>query len=221
MGYVVNTAVLQMANFGVPQSRRRFVLVAGKGFEVTLPKPTHARKVDEKGKLKPWVTLADIVKSIPNPKKLSYAKKNGGPEKFNWHVIRDLQEISMKRLKAIKEGNNRLALPCYLRPKCHKTKKVGFQNVYGRLSWNNVSGTITTGCTTPCMGRFGHPTEDRTISIREAALIQSFPINYRFKTKFMDVACDLVGNALPPIFARLAGKKCFNALRNNQGAKNG
>lgn len=213
LGYLVTMGILQMADYGVPQSRRRFVLVAGKGFEVQLPKQTHSYKGDQNKNLKPWVTLAKAIKGLPKPKKLSYAVENGGPEKFNWHVIRDLQEISIKRLKAIKEGQNRLALPKGLRPKCHKTKKAGFRNVYGKLSWNNVSSTITSGCTTPCMGRFGYPSQTRTISIREAGLIQTFPADYRFKAKYMDTACDLVGNALPPRFATIAGRNCFNALR--------
>lgn len=221
MGYSVNMGTLQMADYGVPQSRRRFVLLAGKGFEIPLPQPTHRFKADERRKLKPWVALGEVIKEMPQPVTLSYAKKNGGPERFNWHVVRDLREISIRRLKAIKEGQNRLALPKELRPRCHKTKKAGFRNVYGRLSWNNVSGTITSGCTTPCMGRFGHPTQDRTISIREAALIQTFPLNYRFKAKYMDTVCDLVGNALPPRFATIAGRNCLNALRNFEGAKNG
>jgi DNA (cytosine-5)-methyltransferase 1 len=221
MGYCVNKGILQMADYGVPQSRRRFVLLAGKGFEIPLPNPTHYRKGDEAKKLKPWITLSEVIKSTKKPVTLAVANEKGGPEKFNWHVVRDLQEISIERLRAIREGDNRLALPLHLRPKCHKTKKAGFRNVYGRLSWNNVSGTITSGCTTPCMGRFGHPTENRTISIREAALIQTFPMNYRLKTKFMDTACDLMGNALPPKFATIAAKTCFNALKNGQGVKNG
>ena len=220
LGYVINMDVLQMANFGVPQSRRRFVLVAGKGFGIPLPRQTHSRKEDQKKNLKPWVSLKEILKGLPRPIKLFNAEKNGGPEEFNWNVIRDLREISITRLKAIKEGQNRLALPRELRPKCHKTKKAGFRNVYGRLSWDNVSSTITSGCTTPCMGRFGHPSQTRTISIREAALIQTFPKTYKFKTKFMDTACDLVGNALPPRFATIAGKNCFNALRNFEEVKN-
>lgn len=220
LGYSTNRDILQMADFGVPQSRRRFVLVAGKGFNIPLPKPTHCFKRDESRNLKPWKTLERVIRGMPEPATLSFALQNGGPDEFNWHVIRDLKEISIKRLEAIKEGDNRLALPRHLRPKCHKTKKAGFRNVYGRLRWDNVSGTVTTGCTTPCMGRFGHPNQDRTISIREAALIQTFPLNYRFKTKFMDAACNLVGNALPPRFAQIAGKMCLSALKEWNGGKN-
>lgn len=214
-GYLINTDVLQMADYGVPQSRRRFVLLAGKGFEVPLPQPTHCAE-GKKENFKPWITLAEVIKGMSEPVTLSFALKKGGPEKFNWHVIRDLKEISIIRLKAIKEGENRFALPRYLRPKCHEKDDSGFRNVYGRMSWQQVSPTITSGCTTPCMGRFGHPDKSRTISIREAALIQTFPVNYRFKTKFMDMACDLVGNALPYRFASKVAKSCLEAMEEHR-----
>lgn len=217
MGYLINMNVLQMADYGIPQSRKRFVLLAGKGFDVPLPKPTYSRKGDFKEKLKPWLTISEVIRNLREPVKLSFALENGGPEKFNWNVVRDLKKISIDRLKAMKEGDSRLVLPRKLRPKCHKNKKYGFRNVYGRLRWDNVSSTITSGCTTPCMGRFGHPKKDRTISIREAALIQTFPMNYKFKTEYMDVACDLVGNALPFKFAHKAAQKCINVLKEHKG----
>ncbi len=212
LGYLVNMDVLQMADYGVPQSRRRFVLFAGRGFKVPLPCATHSRKGDTEKGLKPWVTLSEVIKDMPEPVTLSHAIKNGGPGKFNWHVVRDLKEVSMKRLEAMKEGDNRLVLPRELRPKCHKHRKRGFVNVYGRLRWDHVASTITSGCATPAMGRFGHPEKPRTISIREAALIQTFPENYKFDTRFIKRACNLVGNALPYKFAHLAAKNCVKAL---------
>lgn len=221
LGYLVNKGVLQMADYGVPQSRRRLVLLAGKGFYIPLPKQTHCYKGDGKNRLKPWLTLADVIKNMKKPVTLSEAKKRGTPQKFNWHVVRDLKEISIKRLKSLKAGSSRGSLPTELRPKCHKKSNRGFTNVYGRLSWEQTPPTITSGCTTPCMGRFGHPDELRTISIREAALIQTFPRRYKFDTEFMDAACDLVGNALPYKFAYEAAKTCLNALTEHNGGKNG
>lgn len=215
LDYYTNMNVLQMADYGVPQSRRRFVLLAGKGFEVPLPKPTYSREENIKNGLKSWLNLSDIIKKMSKPVKFSYALQNGGPEKFKWHIVRDLKKISIQRLKVLKEGDGRIALPKRLRPKCHKNRKKGFNNVYGRLSWDKVSSTITSGCTTPAMGRFGHPEELRTISIREAALIQTFPFNYKFNTKFMETASKLVGNALPYKFAHKAAKACLNALKEN------
>ncbi len=220
LGYSVSMGVLQMADFGVPQSRRRFVLLAGKGFDPSLPVPTHCAKGDEGNKLKPWTTLEQVIKDMPEPVTLSFALQNGGPKKYNWHVVRNLKQISKERLDAIKEGENRFSLPKHLRPKCHEMDGAGFANVYGRMSWQRVSPTITRGCTTLCMGRFGHPNKPRTISVREAALIQTFPKHYRFETKFMVTSCDLVGNALPPKFALMAGRTCLDAMRNFEGVKN-
>ena len=72
---------------------------------------------------------------------------------------------------------------------------------------------MTGGCTTPCKGRFGHPDKDRTtISVREAALIQSFPMDYRFETDFMDRACEMIGNAVPPHFAAQAGRRILSVV---------
>jgi DNA (cytosine-5)-methyltransferase 1 len=220
-GYLTNMGVLQMADYGVPQSRRRFVLLAGKGFEIPLPKQTHASNPILKKGLKQWLPISKVIRNMPRAVSLSYANENGGPEKFRWHIVRNLTKLSKKRLKAVKPGQNRSALPIGLRPDCHKEENNGFGNVYGRLRWNAPSVTITSGCTTPCMGRFGHPTNIRTISIREAALIQTFPKSYEFKTQFMDYACDIVGNALPPKFAEIAGESCVNAYENLEEVKNG
>jgi DNA (cytosine-5)-methyltransferase 1 len=212
IGYSVNTKVLQIADFGIPQSRRRFVLLAGKGFRIPMPKQTHCRKGDKRRKLRPWTVLADVIRESDKPVRLSVALKRGGPRKFKWHVVRDLEEISLDRLRSLKQGNGRSSLPVGLRPKCHKDVDVGFSNVYGRMSWGQVSPTITSGCTSPCKGRFGHPSDLRTISVREAALIQTFPKNYKLDTETMETACVLVGNALPPRFAKIVGRACRYSL---------
>lgn len=219
LGYVVNQGVLQMADYGVPQSRRRFVLLAGKGFEVELPEPTHALKPTKENGLKRWVPISKIIRRTAKPTTLSRALKHGGPQKFNWHVVRDLKPVSIERLLAVGTGQDRRSLPEHLRPECHKGTYQGFHNVYGRMDWDKVSPTITGGCTTPCKGRFGHPKETRTISVHEAALIQTFPTTHRFVTTYMDYACDLVGNALPPRFAKIAGNSCHKAFIASNGVK--
>jgi len=211
LGYVVNMGVLQMADYGVPQSRKRFVLLAGKGFCIEFPKKTNCREGNAKKNLKPWLKLEDIIRDMKKPITVSEAMKNGDPKKYNWHIVGDLQEISIKRLKALEAGKNRTSLPKELRPKCHKKSDKGFSNVYGRLSWDQVPPTITSGFTSPAMGRFGHPDEIRTISVREAAMIQSFPKYYKFETGFIKTACNLIGNALPPKFAEKAAKACLKA----------
>jgi DNA (cytosine-5)-methyltransferase 1 len=209
LGYEVTYAILQVADYGVPQTRRRLVLLAGKHFRIPLPTATHSADPVKHSGLKAWKTLADVLKQSKSPVTLSFARKNGGPRKFNWHVVRDLTPISIARLKALSEGSDRRDLPEHLRPTCHKDSDEGFQNVYGRLSWNQTPPTITGGCTTPCKGRFGHPAELRTLSVREAAAIQTFPREYVFATDFMDAACDLVGNALPCDFAYAISRACL------------
>ena len=214
-GYVTNFDLIPLADFGVPQSRRRLVLLAGKGFRIEFPKKTHCQNGDRRGSLKRWLTLRDVIGGMRRPITLSKAMLNGGPERYGWHVVRDLHEISILRLKALREGQSRSALPKHLRPDCHKGTDEGFVNVYGRLSWKQLPPTITSGCLSPCMGRFGHPTQTRTISLREAALLQTFPQSYKIKTKFVEAACNMVGNALPPRFADLAGVSCLTALKAN------
>jgi DNA (cytosine-5)-methyltransferase 1 len=212
-GYSVNTGVLQMADYGVPQSRRRFVLLAGKGFRIEFPKKTHG---NGKGDLKPWLKLEDIIRNMKKPFTFSTVARSGGPKKFSWHVVADLKKISIDRLKALREGDNRASLPKKLRPRCHRDTNEGFINVYGRLSWNRTPPTITSGFTKPAMGRFGHPDELRTISVREAAMIQTFPKSYKFETETMKTACNLIGNALPPKFAEKAAKACLNSFSDNK-----
>lgn len=205
MGYIITKKVLQLADYGVPQSRRRLVLLAGLGFEVNLPRQTHAR-VPHDG-LKSWVALRRVLKQERNPVTYSQAVQNGGPKMFNWHIVRNIKPITLERFKHLLPGASRYALPEELRPPCHKSAK-GFQNVYGRMSWEEISPTITSGCLTLSSGRFGHPVENRTISIREAATIQTFPKSYRFEADTLGKACELVGNALPCRFAEVASLQC-------------
>lgn len=97
---------------------------------------------------------------------------------------------------------------------------LGFTNVYGRMTWDQVSPTITGGCTTPCKGRFGHLDKRRyTISVREAALLQTFPEKYRFRTDKMEAVCEQIGNAVPPLYAKIVGRKIAKVLKNRDPAK--
>lgn len=212
MDYIVNKGVLQMADFGVPQSRNRLVLLAGKGFDIPLPDATHAQKPIKGSGIKEWVKVRDVLKIKKEPVSMATAKINGGPLKFNWHVVGDIKPITLKRLKAIKPGASRADIPKSLRPDCHKSSDTGFSNAYGRMSWDEIAPTMTTRCTTFSSGRFGHPEENRTISVREAALIQTFPKDYILDTDNMLTACRLIGNALPCTFAEAVSKQCFEKM---------
>lgn len=217
LGYKPKWQVVQMADYGVPQSRRRLVLFAGLGFEVEFPKTTHAKNPQPKSKLKKWRTLRDVIANQPKPVTMTAARKSGGPKKHKWHVVRDLQPQVAARLDAAIPGKTWLALEDSIRPECHRSGYNGFTNTYGRMSWEQTPVTMTGGCTTPCKGRFGHPDKNRTtISVREAALIQTFPRGYKFDTEFMEAVCDMIGNAVPPQFAFVAGKGIQKALESRK-----
>ena len=119
---------------------------------------------------------------------------------------------NLDRIKVVKPGGSRALIPDYLRPDCHKGVQKGFGNVYGRMVWDQPSPTITGGCTTFSKGRFGHPEANRTISVREAALLQTFPLDYVFDTPYMDYVCDIIGNALPCEFARILSEQCYGEI---------
>jgi len=213
-GYEYGWRIEQMADFGVPQSRRRLVLLAGRGFKVRFPTATHARIPRPGLRRKPWVTVRDAIGHMKAPVTLDIAARRGGPKSLNWHVVRVLQPQTKARLRAARPGLTWHHIKETLRPDCHRDGYEGFTNVYGRMVWGEASPTITSGCTTPCKGRFGHPDRRRyTISVREAALLQTFPENYRFVTGKMDAVCESIGNAVPPRYACLAAKQVLAALR--------
>jgi len=219
LGYLVNHGVVQMADYGVPQSRRRFVLLAGRGFAIPLPRATHLRNARPGATLKPWLTVRSAISGWPEPTTLARAMFNGGPQSHGWHVVRDLQPQTLARLRAAAPGKSWLTVEERVRPRCHRNGYKGFTNTYGRMSWDRVSPTITAGCTTPCKGRFGHPGRiGTTISVREAAILQAFPASYKFRTNHMDKVCEMIGNAVPPSFAEIVGRQIRRSLEAHRAA---
>ena len=215
-GYHLVDEVLQVADYGVPQSRRRLVLLGGLGFRITMPQPTHSRKAGHGTAY--WRTVRDAIGHMPrNPPTLVEARGNGGVRGANWHVVRSLSRANVARIRAAQPGRTWPHLPEQLRPRCHRGDYTGFTNVYGRMEWDRPSPTITGGCTTLSKGRFGHPEEDRTISVREAALLQTFPEDYVFDTPYMEHACNIIGNALPCDFAEVVARQCYEALDRRNG----
>lgn len=216
IGYCIEWRVEQMADFGVPQSRRRLVLLAGLGFEITLPKPTHERLPRTASTLRAWNTVRSTINHMEKPVTLKTSRRGGGPQAYNWHVVRDVSPRVKRRLQMTKPGRTWLQIDESVRPRCHQNGFNGFTNTYGRMEWDRISPTITGGCTTASKGRFGHPDKRRlTISVREAALLQTFPENYRFITDQMDAVCNLIGNAVPPLYAKQAAASVLAALRDH------
>jgi DNA (cytosine-5)-methyltransferase 1 len=220
LGYLWTWEIAQMADYGVPQSRRRLVLVAGRGFTIRLPERTHSR-VASADKAE-WRTVREALGSRPAPVTRDVALRSGGMRAHGWHVVRNLQAQTRARLRAAHCGDTWLKIPRELRPECHRDGYVGFTNVYGRLSWDEPSPTITSGCTTPAKGRFGHPDRRRTtISVREAAMLQTFSEAYRFETDEIDAACEMIGNAVPPLFAEAVGRTVRRAIVEHRRALSG
>lgn len=210
VGYEINWKVLHLADYGVPQSRKRLVLLAGIGFKPNLPLATHS-KVAKKGTAA-WLTLKDAWADFGNPIKLSRALNNGGPEKYNWHVVRDISQTNISRYKSLKPGEMNRSLPENLKANCHKAMTRGFGNQYTRMSWQETPPTITGGFATPSKGRFGLPHRLRAMSPREAANLQTFPNDYIFKGEHIEPVCEMIGNALPIIFAKYISKHCIKLL---------
>lgn len=183
LGYWVEHKVLDVALYGVPQRRRRTVLLAARGRAVTWPEPA-----------KELVTVRAAIGDLPKPGHL------GDP-------LHDLQRKHSDKVKALikkipRNGGSRSDLGQDEQLPCHRRTN-GFFDVYGRMAWDDMAPTITSGCINPSKGRFLHPSQNRAITLREAALLQGFPPKYRFSTKKgMEGVAEMIGNALPPEFAK-------------------
>lgn len=166
-GYYVTWDVVDAKDFGVPQRRKRLILLASKLGEIDFIKPTV-----ENGE---YVTVKNAIGSLP--------PVEDGVHHHNdfLHRARKLTELNKKRLQATAEGGSWRSWDKSLWLKCHTTDSgKEFRSVYGRMKWNDVAPTITTYCTGLGNGRFGHPEQNRALTLREAALLQSFPANYKF-----------------------------------------
>lgn len=188
-GYKVTDFDVNVQDYGVPQRRKRLVLFGTKhDTAIQLITPTH-----KKGN---FYTVKQALKGIP---KLA----NGGTDsKDPLHHCRRLGDLNLRRIQATREGGFWREWDEELQLACHK-KEGGksFRSVYGRMNWDDVAPTMTTYCIGLGNGRFGHPEEDRAISLREAAIFQDFPRNYDFidpKVTFSSSAiARQIGNAVP------------------------
>ena len=208
-GYQVTYDVLELADFGVPQLRKRLVLMAGLGFKIPLPKKTHPGPDN-------WVTIGDAIRELPEPVKRSELSRPRAVPK-SWHIARDIAEDVRRRLvHAAKHGGSRNTLPDELVLDCHrkaKKRNIGFSDVYGVFDLNQPSPTITSGCTNVSKGRFGHPTALRPLTPREAAMIQTLGRGYKLRGSGVESIAAQIGNALPRRFAEVAGRHLLRQLR--------
>lgn len=195
----IDYKVVNVKDYGVPQDRKRLVLVGSRLGEIKVAPPTGKKR-----------TVKTTILELPLPK-----DSNDPLHKiFPIHTPEVLNRILMTP----KNGGGKKDLPKEFLLECHKKPNIGFNDVYGRLRWDDYSTTITGGCLNPSKGRFLHPEQDRCISAREAALLQSFPKNYKFPTDIprVDLAL-LIGNALPPRFSYYQSKNIKEHLKTHLG----
>lgn len=183
MRYEVRWKVLDAADYGVPQRRKRLILIASRFAEPRFPSPSPTRP-----------SVADFIRGLPS------VGTSGDP-------AHDAEMQHSERIQELirgipTDGGSRLDLAIDQQLVCHRNFD-GFKDVYGRMAWDARAPTITGGCASPSKGRFLHPEEDRVISLREAALLQSFPPDYVIPMqRGRYAAAELIGNALPPEMIR-------------------
>ena len=193
-GYHVSGPQIVCAEeYGVPQKRRRLILIASKINEISFPQATHGPNCK-----KPFITVREAISSLP---KLAAGCES---KKVLNHKSAKLSEINLARIKNIKEGQSIANCNGELALKCYDTHK-GHADVYGRLKWDEPSVTLTTKCTSLSNGRFGHPEQNRALTPREAACIQSFPMDFEFKGAGVTSWGKQVGNAVPVKLAEAFG----------------
>jgi DNA (cytosine-5)-methyltransferase 1 len=195
MKYETTWKVVNCADYGVPQHRKRLVLLASRLGAIDLPGKTSGS----------WVTVREAIGELPHI-------KAGVPDATDaLHRSATLTPLNLKRIKASTAGGSWSEWPKELVAKCH-TKKNGktFRSVYGRMAWDEPAPTMTTLCFGFGNGRFGHPKQDRAISLREAAIFQSFPKDYRFIEDETEISFKgvgrMIGNAVPPGLGAAIGR---------------
>jgi len=208
-GYNYKYEIVNVSEYGIPQSRKRLVLLASRFGEIQLIKRTHKNKK---------VTVRDVIKNLE-------PLKDGEASKTDFlHRARKLSALNLKRIKATPHnGGSSGSWDKNLVLACHKKKsgKTYKGTVYGRMRWDDPAPTMTTQCVGLGNGRFGHPQQDRAISLREAAIFQTFPENYRFSNPegpiiIGDIA-KFIGNAVPVKLGSVIGKSIKKHLNEHYG----
>ncbi len=204
LGYNVSYKVVYCPDYGIPQTRKRLVLLASRLGKIELIKPTHTKDN--------YKTVADAIGSLPPIEAGETCPSDP------LHKARSLSEINMRRMLATPYGGGWKDWPEELQLDCHKKESgSSFGSVYGRMKWEEPAPTMTTLCTGIGNGRFGHPNQNRAISLREAAIIQTFPKKYKFFAPdehiSLSKASRYVGNAVPPTLGKITADSIVKHLK--------
>jgi DNA (cytosine-5)-methyltransferase 1 len=208
--HLAEDAILNAADFGVPQRRRRAIVIGSRLGVPELPSRTHGNGPA----LQPYRTVRDAFKQ---PTALSVE-----PTERNWHRARiRAADYSIIRYRAVPPGGNRFDMQknldaqglAHLVPACWRRKQSGTVDVFGRLKWGEPSVTIRTEFFKPEKGRYLHPDADRPITVREAARLQSFPDSFTFPDdQTLSSVARQIGNAVPPLLAKAVGQAVVKHL---------
>jgi len=204
--YNVHFQIHNTSDYGVPQNRKRFTLIASRvGEKSIFPQKSKQQK-----------TVGDVI-GVKN----GFPKiKAGYQDKTDFlHSVPNVQPITLERLKKVKHnGGNRLdfANDSKLQLACFIGKDSSFKDTFGRLWWDRPAPTITTKFFSVSNGRFVHPDEDRALSLREGATLQSFPKNYKFYGSSHGSIARQIGNAVPPEYARRIGLAIIENTNNGK-----
>ena len=194
LGYKCRFDVLNAADFAVPQRRRRFILIATRS---SIPRFAPV--------VLPRCTVRQAIGALPEAGH-SNDDLHDLPVRHTNHILELIRDIPP-------DGGSRADLGPARQLNCHMRCN-GFKDVYGRMPWEDVAPTITGGCFNPSKGRFLHPEKHRAVTLREAALLQSFPITYRFSLRRGKIkAAEMIGNALPPEFIRVHARGIGRTLK--------
>lgn len=203
--YFISHQIIDAKDYGVPQRRKRLILLASKFGEINLMRKTHTGK-----KVK---TVKKAIGHLPE------IEAGESYYKDKLHRARELSDLNLRRIRATSQGGGWKEWDDELVLDCHKKESgKSYGSVYGRMNWDEVSPTLTTQCTGYGNGRFGHPEQDRAISLREAAILQSFPKKYHFIDSNDIFKPSLIekhiGNAVPPRLGFVIAKSIKQHLQN-------
>jgi DNA (cytosine-5)-methyltransferase 1 len=204
--YCVDWKIVNCADYGAPQSRKRLVLLASRVGEIAIPVPTHSDPAGRK-------TVRQVIGDLPAV--AAGARDADDP----LHLAAQLSPLNMERIRATPhDGGTKDDWPSDLVLECH-SRETGarYHSIYGRMWWDKPAPTMTTLCNGIGNGRFGHPDQDRAITLREASLLQTFPAGYRFWPKKEKVnaraIARMIGNAVPPDLSCALGKALMKHVR--------